>query len=213
MKLTALTALLLFTCTVFAQDVIILRTGAELTVKVTEIDSPVIRYKKFENLDGPTYKLTTGEVFTIKYANGTKEFYGTAPAVTATAPVTAPVAQNTTTAYDSLMKKAKGQKALGIALSVCGPVQAIAGGALIGLGIAQYTPPATTQSQTNGTINIALGSVFAVAGLVELVIGLVSLNHYEINKKAAQKIKSVAYIKPFATSTGTSASVGMRLNF
>lgn len=209
MKLTTLTALLLFACTCFAQDIITLRTGTEIKAKVTEVDSPAIRYKKFENLDGPTYKLTTGEVFTIQYANGTKEFYGTAPVTTTTAPVT----QNTTTAYDSLMKKAKGQKALGIALSVCGSVQAIAGGALIGLGVAQYTPPSTTQAQTNGAVNIALGSVFAVAGLVELVIGLVSLNHYEINKKAAQQIKPVAYIKPFTTTTGTSASIGMRVTF
>jgi hypothetical protein len=57
----------------YAQDVIIKRNGDELNAKIEEISQAEIKFKKFENLDGPSYVLPKSEVFIIKYSNGTKE--------------------------------------------------------------------------------------------------------------------------------------------
>jgi hypothetical protein len=59
-----------------AQDVIVLKNGNETQAKVTEIGLDEIKYKKFSNLDGPTYTLQKSEVFMIKYENGDKDFFG-----------------------------------------------------------------------------------------------------------------------------------------
>ncbi len=56
-----------------AQDIIIKKNAEEISSKVLEIDSINITYKKFDNIDGPSYILSKSEVFMIKYANGTKE--------------------------------------------------------------------------------------------------------------------------------------------
>ena len=59
--------------TALAQDMITLKNGDEIKARVTEIDLNVIKYKKFENLNGPTYNIEKHKVFMIKYENGTKD--------------------------------------------------------------------------------------------------------------------------------------------
>ena len=54
-------------------DVIVLKTGEEVNAKVTEVGQEEIKYKKCENLSGPTYSINKSEVFMIKYSNGTKD--------------------------------------------------------------------------------------------------------------------------------------------
>ena len=54
-------------------DVIILKSGVEISAKVLEISPTEIKYKKCENLEGPTYGILKGDVFMIKYSNGSKE--------------------------------------------------------------------------------------------------------------------------------------------
>ena len=54
-------------------DIIILKDGQELKVKVLEIGPNEIRYKMCGNLTGPTYSKNKSEVFMIKYPNGTKD--------------------------------------------------------------------------------------------------------------------------------------------
>ncbi|MES2689668.1 MAG: DUF4190 domain-containing protein [Bacteroidota bacterium] len=54
-------------------DVMILRSGEEVSAKVLEVNSASIRYKKCENLNGPDYFIEKSDVFMIKYANGIKE--------------------------------------------------------------------------------------------------------------------------------------------
>lgn len=64
---------LLFSFFAQAQDIITLRDGKEIKSKVTEVGTDEIKYKKFENLEGPTYSLKKEDVFTITYENGTKD--------------------------------------------------------------------------------------------------------------------------------------------
>jgi hypothetical protein len=56
--------------TSFSQDVISKKDGSMIKVKVTEIIDDVVKYKKFDNLDGPTYNLEKSEIVQIKYING-----------------------------------------------------------------------------------------------------------------------------------------------
>lgn len=73
MKRLLLFLLLLLGGTAHAQDVLTKVNGEELQVKVLEITPYEIKYKRFDNLDGPLIILRRGDVFMIKYANGTKE--------------------------------------------------------------------------------------------------------------------------------------------
>jgi len=56
-----------------AQDVITLRNGNEIKAKVTEITPSEIKYKRYENLEGPTVVVARSEVFAINFENGTRE--------------------------------------------------------------------------------------------------------------------------------------------
>lgn len=57
----------------FAQDRIIKTDLKEILCKVTEIGVTEIKYKKAENLDGPTYTIKKSEVKKIIFENGTEE--------------------------------------------------------------------------------------------------------------------------------------------
>jgi hypothetical protein len=81
-KLFALIAL--FACmTGYSQDEITKQDGSVIKVKVTDILDGVIKYKKFENLDGPTYNLETSKIKQVKYANGSIDTFEAAAPVKA----------------------------------------------------------------------------------------------------------------------------------
>ena len=55
-----------------AQDIITLKDGYEIQAKVLEIEDQIIKYKEFDNQDGPTHDIQKSDVFSIKYEDGTK---------------------------------------------------------------------------------------------------------------------------------------------
>lgn len=59
----------------YAQDVIVLKSGDEISAVVNEIGIDVIKYKKFDNQTGPIYNVEKSQVFMIKYQNGTKDVF------------------------------------------------------------------------------------------------------------------------------------------
>ena len=81
-----------------AQDVLTKRNGDELQVKVMKVSADEVEYKKWSNPDGPSYVVPKTEVFMIKYQNGDKDVFDSAPAeasVSVSAPVkAAPAADN-----------------------------------------------------------------------------------------------------------------------
>jgi hypothetical protein len=56
-------------------DKILLRNGDEISGKVIEIGTQEIKYKKCDNLEGPTISILKSSVFMITYANGTKDVF------------------------------------------------------------------------------------------------------------------------------------------
>ncbi|MBY0425361.1 MAG: hypothetical protein K2Q22_06975 [Cytophagales bacterium] len=78
-----------------SQDVLFKLSGDEIKAKVNEIGEDVIKYQKFENLDGPVYTIKKSEVFMIRFANGSKEVFSSSPTVPANpAIVQVPVGNN-----------------------------------------------------------------------------------------------------------------------
>ncbi|MBS1778138.1 MAG: hypothetical protein JST70_02365 [Bacteroidetes bacterium] len=59
-----------------AQDLIVKKSGATIKAKVTEISQTEIRYKRFDNLGGPTITIPNDDILVIEYENGTKEHFG-----------------------------------------------------------------------------------------------------------------------------------------
>lgn len=53
-----------------AQDVIVMKDQSTVMSKVLEITSTEIKYKKWNNQDGPTYSINRSEVVSINYENG-----------------------------------------------------------------------------------------------------------------------------------------------
>ncbi len=66
---------LLCAMSVSAQDVIVKKDGSTILSKVLEVGQEEIKYKKFDNLDGPTYTIQKSELQTINYQNGAKDTF------------------------------------------------------------------------------------------------------------------------------------------
>lgn len=74
-KVIALAICLAGSVTMFAQDVITLKNGDEILVVVQEVGIDKVKYKKFENSNGPNYTLRKSGIFMIKYENGSKDVF------------------------------------------------------------------------------------------------------------------------------------------
>lgn len=60
----------------FAQDIIMKQDGTEIQCKLIEVGSESVKYKKWTNLNGPTFIEETNDIFMIKYQNGEKDVFG-----------------------------------------------------------------------------------------------------------------------------------------
>ena len=65
-------AMLYVATSVSAQDIIVMNNdnADELQVKVIEVLDDVVKYKKWTYQDGPTFSISTTDIFVIKYQNG-----------------------------------------------------------------------------------------------------------------------------------------------
>lgn len=60
-----------------AQDLLTLKTGEDIQVKIFEINKTSVMYRRFDNVDGPVYTVDKNDVLIIRYANGTKDIFTT----------------------------------------------------------------------------------------------------------------------------------------
>jgi hypothetical protein len=79
------------------QDIITKTNGDEIQARVFEVSTNEIKYKRFDNPEGPDYVIDKSQVFMIKYENGNKDVFSAAPTptpvVTAPRPIVPPVPQ------------------------------------------------------------------------------------------------------------------------
>ena len=62
-----------------AQDIIVMRNADEVMAKVTAITQDEVTYKRWSNLEGPTYTISKSQIFYIKYENGEKDLMNAVP--------------------------------------------------------------------------------------------------------------------------------------
>jgi hypothetical protein len=60
----------------FAQDTILKISGDSILSTVIEVTSNELRYKRFDNQDGPIYSILPAEVSIVRYQNGTVDTFG-----------------------------------------------------------------------------------------------------------------------------------------
>ncbi len=66
---------LVITSVCFAQDIIVQKDGSTIQAKVLKVSQSEVEYKKFGNLEGPTYTISTKDLQCINYENGTKDTF------------------------------------------------------------------------------------------------------------------------------------------
>ena len=69
---------ILFVCSsdiIKAQDTLSTRYGENVLVKVIEVGTTEVKYKKLDNLNGPIFSMLKSDLLMIKYENGTSEEY------------------------------------------------------------------------------------------------------------------------------------------
>jgi hypothetical protein len=74
LKLTVLFTLII-TLKLAAQDIITKKNGDDVKSKVIEITFTEIKYKRFDNLEGPIFTLPKSEILIIRYENGSKDIF------------------------------------------------------------------------------------------------------------------------------------------
>ena len=75
---TLTTALMLFVMLLAfnhakSQGIIIKKNTEEIKCKVIEVEDLKVKYKNWDNVDGPIYGISKSEIFMIKYENRNKE--------------------------------------------------------------------------------------------------------------------------------------------
>ena len=69
-----------------SQDIITTKTGEDILAKITEINKAEVKYKKFDNPDGPLYTMLKSDILMIRYENGSKEIFNEEPKGNAVSP-------------------------------------------------------------------------------------------------------------------------------
>ncbi len=67
---------ILFICSsniIKAQDTLSTRYGENILVKVIEVGTTEVKYKKLDHLNGPVFSMLKSDLLMIKYENGTSE--------------------------------------------------------------------------------------------------------------------------------------------
>jgi len=59
----------------FSQDLITKKTGEDIQAKILEVGQTEVKYKKSDNLTGPTFSISKSDVIMIRYENGTKDVF------------------------------------------------------------------------------------------------------------------------------------------
>ena len=78
-KMGLLIVLFIIALPSFAQDIITKRDGSDIQAKVLEVSKSEVKYKAWDNLEGPTFILTASDVLIIRFENGTNHVMESVP--------------------------------------------------------------------------------------------------------------------------------------
>lgn len=227
MSVLLMTIGLLICQAVSAQDVITLKTGEDLNVKVMKVGSAEVEYKKADNPDGPSYTVLKNEVFMIKYQNGTKDVFNN---TTTTSPQTTTetgakkeieAGINNYQAqqdYDTNMKKFRRKLTSGVICTAIGVPCLATGTALIIVSQSAKSVDADIYDTTTDydAMGIAGGGLL-LAGTALTITGPIligkSFKYRRLAKEAKANLSFVPSVIPANGITGTQTGLAMRLTF
>lgn len=69
-KVMLLLTCMVITISAFAQDIIVTKEAKKIEAKITEVSKSEIKYKEWDNQEGPTFILEVADINTIIYSNG-----------------------------------------------------------------------------------------------------------------------------------------------
>jgi len=75
MRRILIVALIWISQTAFSQDTIVKKNNELVAAKILEVSTTQIKFKKWNNQDGPAYFESLSEITSIKYANGTVDTF------------------------------------------------------------------------------------------------------------------------------------------
>ncbi len=174
--------------TVSAQDVIVKKDGSTVLSKVIEIGTTEVKYKKWNNQNGPNYTILKSDIQAINYENGEKETFGNEVATQPeqfnsnefTSQIAEGVAANNRLQKEKLLSSAKNWKIAGNVLYWVGFIGGIGTGGLL-----------YANGYKESTYWIVAGS-----GVAGGIIGMLICRSIANNKEeAANSIASVPLIK------------------
>jgi len=74
-KVVGCLVFILMTAPIFAYDIIVTTDAKKIEAKILEVSKSEIKYKEHDNLDGPTFIISTDEISSIIYKNGKVVLY------------------------------------------------------------------------------------------------------------------------------------------
>lgn len=77
--LTTTLVLVFFYIHGFTQDIITQKSGEDVKAKIIEVTQTEVKYKKFDNLTGPTFTMAKADILMVRYENGTKDIFNVEP--------------------------------------------------------------------------------------------------------------------------------------
>lgn len=202
-KLLLILVIITSSLTATAQDVIVKKDGSTILSKVVEIRTTEIKYKKWNNQNGPMYTVDKNDVQIINYENGEKETFSDVDTTQQefnyndyTSQMAESMAANNRLQKERLLASAKSWRVVGNVWYWVSFIGGIGGGALM---------------YANGYKESTYW-IFAGSGIASAFIGLGICSAVANNKeKAAKTIVSVPLIKQNFNIGNSHLSAGVNL--
>ncbi len=64
-----------FAISASAQDIITKKDGTDIQAKILEVTTSEVKYKRFSNLEGPTFSMSKSDILIVRYENGENEVF------------------------------------------------------------------------------------------------------------------------------------------
>lgn len=215
--------LILFVCLLIggitsAQDIITKNDGTDIQAKVMEVGQSQISYKKYSNLNGPTYTLSLSDILMITYENGEREMYNTAAEKKSSLPQgvmtynswSGKISVGGVTIEDDMLDRYFSPEDFqlfkkGKSVSTVGSILAFAGALPFGYSIG-YMAAAGETDETNLALLIGGGAVM-VTGIVVSSLGGKKM------KKAMANYNSALTFQPEFRLGATANGIGLAIVF
>ena len=110
-RLLFIATFILSSISIYAQDIIVKKDGSTIMSKVLEVQTDIIKYKKWSNQSGPTYSIKITDIFSINYKNGEKDVFNSPSSTPAQTAETPQEAKPTATPAEEWSEESKARNA------------------------------------------------------------------------------------------------------